>query len=167
MKIALCGYLGSGCTEIAEILASKFGLESFNTSKIIGSVKSFEAVSRSGEVDLDIFVKTRLEEILKGDNVIVEGRSAFMLLDRRDVIKVFLNASLEDRVKHVASRRGIAVESARSDVIRSDEERDQLIQRFFNKNCPDVSNYDFAVNTGSKTFSKMAEVIANLIETAF
>jgi len=164
MKIALCGYLGSGCTEVAENLASKFELEIFNTSGIIGSVKDFETLSRSGEIDLDIVIKGKLEEILKRDNVIVEGRSAFMLLDRKDLIKIFLNTPLEDRIKHVADRRGISIETARGDVERSDEERNYLIKRFFKKDCPDITDYDFSINTSSKTFSKIAGIIADFIK---
>ncbi len=166
MKIALCGYLGSGCTEVAQILASKFELETFNTSSIVASIKDFESLSRSGEIDLDMVIKTRLEEILKQDDVIVEGRSAFMLLDRKDVMKIFLNAPLGERIKHVADRRGISIEEARDDVKRSDEERNQLIQIFFKKNCPDVTNYDFSINTSSKTFSKVADIIAEVIKSA-
>jgi len=166
MRIALCGYLGSGCTEVAEILAAKFDLEVFNTSGILKSVKGFETLSRSGEIDLDKIVKTRLDEILKPDNVIIEGRSGFMLLDRKDVIKIFLNASLDDRVKHVAQKRGISAENARDDVARSDEERNQLIQRFLSKNCPDVSNYDFSIRTGAKTYSKIADTIANVTKSS-
>jgi len=166
MKIALCGYLGAGCTEVAEILASKFVLETANTSSIIASTKDFESLGRSGEVDMDILIKTRLEEILKRDNVIVEGRSAFMLLDREDVVKIFLNAPLEDRIKHVADRRGITIEEARKDVEMSDEERNHLIQRFFKKECLDATNYDFSIRTGSKTFSKIGDLIADIIKSA-
>ena len=128
MKIALCGFLGSGCTEIAEILAAKFGLETLNTSRIITSIENLEPLSRSGEIFFDKIIKERLDEILKReDNIIVEGRSAFLLLDREDVIKIFLNASFEDRAKHVAERRGISLEEAKEDVERSDEDRRSLL----------------------------------------
>ncbi len=165
LKIALCGYLGSGCTEVAEILASRFKLENFNTSSIIRSIKDFESLSKSGEIDFDVIINTKLNEILKRDNVIVEGRSAFMLLDRKDLIKIFLNASLEDRIKHVAQRRGVSIAVARDDVQRSDEERNQLMQRVLEKTCLDVSNYDLSLKTNAKTFSKVAEDITYFIES--
>jgi len=167
MKIALCGYLGSGCTEVAEILASKFVLETVNTSSIFESIKNLKTLSRSGEIDMDKIIREKLEEILKGDNVIVEGRSAFMLLDRGNVIKIFLNASLEERIKHVADRRGISIEGAREDVERSDRERNHLIQRFFNKDRADAADFDFSIKTSSKTFSKIADIIAEVIKSVF
>ncbi|MEM2749882.1 MAG: cytidylate kinase family protein [Candidatus Bathyarchaeia archaeon] len=165
MKIALCGYLGSGCTEVAEILAGKLGLEVINTSRILTMIRDFESLSRSGEVDLDLLIKNKLDEILQRDNVIVEGRSAFFLLDRKDVIKIFLNASLEERVRHVASRRGIPLDEARDDVERSDRDRNGILQRFFKKDKIDPSDFDFSVKTNSKTFARVADIIADVVNS--
>lgn len=163
MNLALCGYLGSGCTEVAEVLAGKLELEVYNTSRILGSMKNLESLTMSGEFDFDGVVKTRVEQILKLNNVIVEGRTAFMLLDRKDLVKIFLNTPFEDRIKHVASRRGVSVEKARDDVKRSDEDRNHLIQRVYRKECSDVSNYDFAISVDSKSYSEIANKIFVLI----
>jgi cytidylate kinase len=165
VKIALCGYLGSGCTEVAEILAGEFGLETFNTSRILESIRNFDTLSRSGEIDVDNVVRDKLDGILRNDNVIVEGRSAFIVLNKKGVIKIFLNASLEDRVKHVAERRGIREDDAKDDVVKSDEERNHMFQRLFGKSCTDVSNYDFSINTDSKTYSRVAKIIADIIKS--
>lgn len=166
MKIVLCGYLGSGCTEIAEILAGKFGLDVINTSKILTMIKDFETLSRSGEVDLDLIIKNNLDEILKErDNIIIEGRSAFFLVDRKDVIKIFLSASFEERVRHVASRRGIPLDEAREDVERSDRDRDGVLKRFFNKDKIDPEDFNFSIKTNAKTFAKVADIIAEVIES--
>jgi len=164
LKIALCGYLGSGCTEVAEILAGKFGLEIINTSRILTMIKDFESLSRSGEVDIDLLIKNKLDEILQRDNIIVEGRSAFFLLDRKDLIKIFLNASLEERIRHVASRRGIPLDEAREDVERSDMDRNSILKRFFKKNEIDPADFDFSIRTNSKTFARVADIIADVIK---
>jgi len=163
MRIALCGYLGSGCTEVAEVLASEFGLQTFNTSKILESVKNFNSLSRSGEIDMDEVVTKKLDDILKSDNVIIEGRSAFLALNTKGIIKVFLNTPIEDRIKHVAERRGIRADKAKDDIRRSDEERNHLLQRSLGKDCVDVTAYDFTLNTSSKTYSRVAKTIADII----
>lgn len=164
MKIALCGYLGSGCTEVAEILSGKFNLEMVNTSKILTAIKDFDALSRSGEVDIDMIIKNKLEEILQKDNIIVEGRSAFFLLDRKDLIKIFLNASFDDRARHVASRRGIPIDEAKDDIERSDRDRNSIVQKFFKKDSVDPADFDFLIKTNSKTFAKIADIIADVIK---
>ncbi len=163
MKIALCGYLGSGCTEVAEVLASEFGLQTFNTSKILETIKNFDSLSRSGEIDIDEVIRNKLDEILRSDNVIIEGRSAFLALNKKGVIKVFLNTPLEDRIKHLAERRGIRADKAKDDVRRSDEERNHLLQRSLGKDCVDITAYDFTLNTSSKTHSRVAKMIADII----
>lgn len=165
MKIALCGYLGSGCTEVAEILAGKLGLEVINTSRILTTIKNFERLSRSGEIDIDLLIKNRLDEILQRDNIIVEGRSAFFLIERGDLIKIFLNSSFEERVKHVASRRGISIEEARQDVERSDKDRNSILQKFFKKDKIDPSDFDFSIKTNSKTFARIADIIIEVIRS--
>ncbi|MEM1506851.1 MAG: cytidylate kinase family protein [Candidatus Bathyarchaeia archaeon] len=166
MKIAICGYLGSGCTEVAEILAGKFGLDVLNTSRILTMIKDFETLSRSGEVDIDLIIKNKLEEILQQrDNIIIEGRSAFFLLDRKDIIKIFLNASLEERIRHVASRRGIPLDEAREDVERSDRDRNVIVKRFFNKDEVSSEDFDFSIRTNAKTFAKVADIIADVIKS--
>ncbi|MEM2970052.1 MAG: cytidylate kinase family protein [Candidatus Bathyarchaeia archaeon] len=165
MKIALCGFLGSGCTEVAEILAGEFGLETYNTSRILKSIRNLDSLSRSGEIDIDEILKNKLEGRRKMDNIIVEGRSAFMVLNRRDVIKIFLNCSSENRAKHVAERRGISIEDAKDDIRRSDEDRSQMFKRLFGKDCTDISNYDFTLNTNTKTYSKIAKIIADIVKS--
>lgn len=164
LKIALCGYLGSGCTEVAEILSGKLNLEVVNTSKILTTIKDFETLSRSGEIDVDTVIKSKLEEILQRDNIIVEGRSAFFLLDRKDMIKIFLNASFEERVKHVASRRGISLDEAKEDVVRSDRDRNNIVKRFFKKDAPELSDFDFVIRTNMKTFATIADIIIDVIK---
>ncbi len=167
LKIALCGYLGSGCTEVAEIIAGKLGLEVINTSKILIMIKDFERLSRSGEIDVDLLIKNKLEEILQRDNIVIEGRSAFFLIDKKDVIKIFLNSSFEERVKHVASRRGISIDEARLDVERSDRDRNSILQKFFKKNDLNPSDFDFSIKTNSKTFARIADIITDVIKNLY
>jgi len=118
----------------------------------------------SGEIFIDKIIKKKLNEILdKNDNIIVEGRSAFLVLDRRDVIKIFINASFEGRARHVAERRGISIENAKEDVERSDEDRRSLLRRFLKKNEVDASLFDFTISTESKNYSRIAEILAETI----
>jgi len=75
-----------------------------------------------------------------------------------------LNSSFEERVKHVASRRGISVNEARQDVERSDKDRNGILQKFFKKDRVDPSDFDFSIKTNSKTFARIADIIAEVIK---
>jgi len=81
------------------------------------------------------------------------------------VIKIFLNASFEDRAKHVAERRGISLEEAKEDVERSDEDRRSLLKRFLKKDSVDASLFDLTINTSSKSYSKIADILAEAIRS--
>ena len=81
------------------------------------------------------------------------------------MIKIFLNASFEDRAKHVAERRGISLEEAKEDVERSDEDRRSLLKRFLKKDSVDASLFDLTINTSSKSYSKIADILAEAIRS--
>jgi len=59
---------------------------------------------------------------------------------------------------------GISIEDARDDVARSDRDRETLVQRLYGKNPLDASNYDFVINTSSKPYSRIAEILVSVIE---
>jgi len=161
--MALCGYRGSGCTEIAKILASRTKLKSIdiavNTSALLSSIDNIE--SKVAEKGLDPVVHDRLDELLEMDDIIIEGRSAFMLLDREDVTKVFLNTPLKSRIRHVASRRGISIEKAEKDVERSDKDRRNL----HGNRCLDVSLFDFSIRADPEKAFEIAGIIAEIVRT--
>jgi len=171
LKIALCGPLGAGCSEVAELLSAKFSLRIENTSSLLASFISrlkepfidLESFIRSGEMDADHLIRHRIEQVLD-DNVIVEGRSGFMLLDRKDVVKVLLVSRAEHRARHVAERRGVSVEEGFEDIQRSDEERRNMVERLFKKDWLDPTNYDLVVNTSSmREWLTVADLVAEAV----
>ncbi len=173
MHIAICGELGAGCTEVAQSLSKKLGLKYVSSSEIVKalvaefreSFHDFEEKVRSGEVDLDMMMDGQLDEIMEEGDVMVEGRSAFMLLDEKDAFKVLLVSPKEERAKHIANIRGITVEEAMKEIEYSDKERKNLAERLFDKDWLDPHNYDIVVNTGSKNFEDVAQLIMKAINT--
>jgi len=172
MHIALCGELGAGCTEVGGILSRKLGLKCISSADIIKSVVldfrgvhpaesfgEFEEHVLSGEVDLDKMIDSKIDEFLEQGDTIVEGRSAFMLLNAKNAFRVLLIASRDARVKHVATRRNIPVEDAEEAVRASDRERRHMVERMFKKDWLDPHNYDMAIKTRVESY----EAIANLI----
>lgn len=168
MRIALCGQLGAGCTEVGQGLGTRTGVKVVNSEAIvrqlaIGTAKSFRELERrvvSGEVDLDTLVQSQLQEAAEENrDLIVEGRSAFLLLDDRSFYKVLLVAPQETRAKHIMARRRITLEEAIAEIRHSDAERKALVERFSNKEWLSPANYSMVLNTGTSTF----DVIASLV----
>ena len=173
--ILIPGMLGAGCTKVAEILANKIGLQFINTEKIVKRIvteqrltfKQLEAMTLSGEVNLEELVKSVVLDYLNEGNVIVEGRTAFLLLDREVDIKVFLYADKEFRIHRVAERREIPVEEAREAVRISDDDRSSLVERLYRRNWLDPTLYDILINTTNLKFDAIAEIIRTALENKF
>ena len=172
MHIAICGELGAGCTEVAQILSETLGMNVINSASIIKGIvvdfrgvhpdESFEEFERhvlSGEVDLDKMIASKIDELLEQADTIVEGRSAFMLLNQKGVFNVLLVASPEARAKHVEKRRKITVKEAMEVINSSDTERKHMIEKMFKKDWSDPHLYDLIINTGLRSHQEAAELI--------
>lgn len=173
MNVAVCGPLGAGCTEVGQLLAKKLGFKCVSSSDIIKVIVSdfresfgeFELRVRSGEVDLDKMIDSEIDDILKHGETVVEGRSGFMLLDNPAVFKVLLVAPSTKRAEHIAKRRNVTIEEAKEDIEKSDKERKSMVERLFNMEWLDPSNYDIVVNTGPKSYEDVSEVLVKAIKT--
>jgi len=173
MNVAVCGPLGAGCTEVGQLLAKKLGFRCVSSSDIIKAIVSdfresfeeFELRVRSGEVELDKMINSEIDDILKQGETIVEGRSGFMLLDNPLAFKVLLVAPLAERTGHIAERRKITMEEAKEEVEESDKERKSMVERLFKVEWLDPCNYDIVVNTKSKRYEEVAEVLVKAIKT--
>ncbi len=172
MRIAVCGELGAGCTEVGQALSERLGLRCVNSAEIIKGIVSdfketfsvFESHVRSGEVDLDKMIDGEIDRLLEMGDAIVEGRAGFMLLDDDRVFKVLLVAPEARRAEHIAKRRDIAFEEAKEAIRVSDSERRHMVERLFKKEWLDPHNYDIVINTGLRAFEETADLIAKAIE---
>lgn len=172
MHIGICGQLGAGCTEVGEILSRKLSMKCVNSSNIIKrlmlsfgeSFEGFEQRVRSGEVNLDRMIDGELDEMLSEGEMIVEGRSAFMLFNNQDVLLALLIAPERMRAEHVAKRRRISVDEALEVVRESDEERSSMVHRLFKKDWLDSRNYSLIINMDSRSYETAADLLYKIIK---
>jgi len=176
MHIAVCGELGAGCTEVGQVLSKKLGLKCVNSASIIRSMvadfrgvhpnesfQEFEQHVRSGEVDLDKMIDSKIGELLGQEDTIVEGRSAFMLLDNKDVFRILLVAPAAKRAHHIAQSRNITVDEAEEAIRVSDSERKQMVERLLKKEWLNPLNYDIVINTELRSYEETADLIVKAI----
>lgn len=174
MIIAVCGQLGAGCTEIGQLLAKKLGLKCISSSDVVkaivtnfrNSFAEFEDRVKSGEVDIDVLIESKLRDFLNQNHgsSIVEGRSAFMLLNTAEAFKVLLVAPKEARTKHIAKRRNIPLDEAEKDIRQSDSERKNFVERLYDKDWIDASNYDVVLNTGYRDYKDITNILLATIK---
>ncbi len=165
--ILICSELGTGSTEIAEIVSKRLNLEVYNTDRLLRQVAatlslSFQQLasrSVSGEVDVDQLLFSYALEVMEEGKAIFEGRSSFLLLLAPISLRVFLTALEHMRTKHVADLRGISHEKALAEIRSSDQDRQNLARKICKVDWKEPNLYDLIVNTGGLRYEDVAELI--------
>ncbi len=169
--IIVAGMLGAGCTSVAFELSKLTGFEVVNSERIIREVVSekgasyamFAEMVRDGEVDLEGLIRNVAIDYVEEGNVIVEGRTAFLVLDRPAILKVFLYADRRARAERVAKRRGVSLAEAEREVEVSDEDRNRLVERLYRKPFTDPSLYDAVINTTGLSYEAVAQLLNEML----
>ncbi|HKW19860.1 MAG TPA: cytidylate kinase-like family protein [Ktedonobacterales bacterium] len=99
----------------------------------------------------------------EGKSVIV-GRGAGALLEgRRDVLRAFVIAPLEQRVAYVARREGLDEANARKRIALKDNGRRRYVQSQYHLQPDDPERYDLTINTAILSLDAAAELICHTL----
>ncbi|MBR3464846.1 MAG: cytidylate kinase-like family protein [Clostridiales bacterium] len=99
----------------------------------------------------------------EGPCVIVGRRANEILKDRKNLVSVFVTASVEYRTKRIMEREGIDEKAARKKVLRADKERAAYYNQFGGDSWGYASTYDLCINTETFGDEKAAELIVKLV----
>jgi cytidylate kinase len=103
-----------------------------------------------------------MNSLAQSGNAVVMGRGGNMILrDAPNVLRVFIVAPLEVRVRRVMEEEGVDAQVAARGVNRVDASRADFLKRMFKANWEDPANYDLVVNTGKCSVEYVARLIAN------
>lgn len=92
------------------------------------------------------------------------GRCADYVLDGyKPTIKIFLQASLEARIKTVCEREGLQPKEAETRIRRLDKARATYYNYYTDRKWSDIANYDLALNVSYLTSEAAAEILAMFI----
>ena len=99
----------------------------------------------------------------EGPCVIVGRRANEILKGRKDLVSVFITASVEYRTKRIMEREGIDEKAARKKVNRADKERAAYYNQFSGSEWGYASTYDLCINTETFGDEKACELIVRLV----
>ena len=99
----------------------------------------------------------------EGPCVIVGRRANEILKDRKNLVSVFVTASVEYRTERIMEREGLDEKSARKKVLRVDKERAAYYNQFGGDNWGYASTYDLCINTETFGDEKAAELVVKLV----
>jgi cytidylate kinase len=175
--ITISREMGSGGIPLAQQLAEKMSYNLVNGTRIRELAASYdlneeamrqsdekapifiEELDRQSELNMNRIQLIVLEQALKG-NVILYGRGGQDLLASVEgILRVRVIAPFEERVENWAEREWIDPERARSLVRKSDQQRDNFIRYYFDRDGNDPLSYDLTVNTSRFPIEAAVEMI--------
>jgi cytidylate kinase len=178
--ITISGEFGSGSLDIAQQVAKTLGYEFVDKRTFDGifrqyGLTKFDDLYNSAPSFLDLINADNLllvsmaneivEAAAKRGNIVIFGRAGFAVLaDYADVLHVHIQAPFRERVQRVMAREGLTDLQAAEDRVREEDSvRRKYVQRFYNKQWDEPSNYDVVLDTGSLS-SDMA--VQRIVEAA-
>lgn len=100
----------------------------------------------------------------QGSCVIV-GRCADQILaDRDDVFRVFIYADMDKRAERGIREYGMAKQTVRKEIEKSDKERSRHYNTFTDKTWGDRHNYDLMLNSSKLDYENCAKVICTMVK---
>ena len=175
---------GSSGKQIAKIVAEQLGIPFYYKEMIAlaahesGLDKEFisDIHKNAPEVLRSLYLSTKVvqyaiqaqEEIIRkiADNgsCVIVGRSAdYVLRDYENVVKIFIHAPKEYRIKKVMEVYGDTPDEAKRNIRRSDKARASYYKHISGKRWGEAKNYDLTVDA-SAGIEKTAEMIIDYIK---
>ena len=115
----------------------------------------------------ELFIKESelMKKVVKKDSCVIIGRCAdFILRDRKDVIKIFIYSSLEDKIKRATKFYGVEKSKAEKEVRKINKERANHYKYYTEREWGNPENYDICINSDLLGVEKSAQLICDIIK---
>lgn len=100
-----------------------------------------------------------IELSVEEGNVVIVGRGAgSLLINRRNVLRAYIVAPLEQRIAYVAQREGLDEHAARKRIQTKDNDRRRYVQAHYHLQADDPTLYDVTLNTAILSLDAVAEL---------
>lgn len=99
----------------------------------------------------------------EGRSVIVGRGSSSLLVKRRDVLRVFVIAPMDQRIAYVARREGLDELNARKRILAKDNERRRYIHAQYHLEPEDPVHYDLTINSAVLSLDAAADLISQAL----
>ena len=113
----------------------------------------------------ELFVKESemIKKIAGTESCVIVGRCAdFILKDNKNVLKVFINSNINDKIKRATEIYGMDTEKAEKEIARINKLRSNHYKYYTENEWNDPSNYDICINSDTIGIENSVELICNL-----
>ena len=169
---------------VVEGLTKKFGLTTERIEEIKAQKKSwwnditnyYNTLVNSAELPMEAEVKLDneslyetekhiLQELAAQTSCVVAGRTGFMVFRQwPNHLSVFIQASMENRVRRVMARQNVSEQEARSIIEKMDASREVYIKKYEDTSRYDTRNYQLVLSMDDLSEDDAVEVIMAYID---
>jgi cytidylate kinase len=109
--------------------------------------------------------KRILQELASHSSCVIAGRTGFMVFrEWPNHLNVFIQASMEHRIKRIMNRRNVTLDEARKIIAKMDTTRETYIKKYEDTSRYDTRNYQLVLSMDDLSEDDAAEMIIDYIE---
>lgn len=109
-----------------------------------------------------IIQKKIIEDIAKKESCVIVGRCADYILKDKNILKVFIHSSLDNRAKRIVEKYGETDKDPIARLKDKDKKRSSYYEFYTDIKWGDATNYDIALDSGTLGLDKCVEIIKSL-----
>jgi len=166
--ITISGTPGSGKSTVGDLCEDKTGFKYVYSGLIFRETAAKYKMSLEdfgkyceGNEKIDRELDDYQLEILKKDNIILEGRLAGWIAHRNNIsaLKIFLDADIDVRVGRIINRENGDFDIRKKEMIIRENSEKKRYLKYYNINLSDFSIYDLVIDSGDKTPMEILDII--------
>lgn len=186
--ITIARQYGSGGRYIGRLIADKLGIKFYDKDFIVKVAKetglseeyienheqkrdSLASLNNGYYFGLnnadELFIKEAeiIKKIADKESCVIIGRCAnFILRDRTNVVKVFVNSDMENKIKRVTEIYGLDKNKAEKEIKRIDKLRANHYKYYAEGEWSNPANYDICINSDTLGVEKSADLICEIVQ---
>lgn len=186
--ITIAREYGSGGRYIGKLVAEKLGIKLYDKefveeiSKDTGFSAEYIESNEQKRTVLDnvnggyyvglnnadeLFIKESnlIKELAEKESCVIVGRCAdFILKEKENVFKIFINNTMENKIKRATEFYGMNKEKAKKEISRINRLRANHYKYYTDKDWREPSNYDICINSDAVGIENAVELICNSIK---
>ena len=114
----------------------------------------------------DLFIKESelIGEVADKESCVIVGRCAdFILKDKENVLKIFIDSSFQDKIDRATEYYNLDKNKAQKEIKRINKLRENHYKYYTEREWKDPSNYDICINSDSLGIENAANLICELV----
>ena len=101
----------------------------------------------------------------EGDSIFVGRCADYVLRNRKDMLRVFIMAPAEFRVRTMMQRQGLTEDQARRLIKQVDKDRSSYYKYYTDQSWGDIDNYDLCINSAITGIDGAVMAIAGVVRS--